>query len=197
MIYIDPWKIPQTPHDATYILVSHSHYDHLSIPDVDKVSTPQTRIVAPKDVTDPLGRGDILLPGGKIQLGNITVEGVAAYNPAKKFHPKANNWLGFIINLDGLRIYYAGDTDLTDEMKVLKNIDLALMPVGGTYTFNAEEAAEALTYFKPARAIPYHYGDIVGEPADAQIFAEKAPRKVTILKPGQSCKLEKTTAENS
>ena len=103
-----------------------------------------------------------------------------------KFHPKGNEWLGFVIEVGGKRIYYAGDTDLTDEMKALKDIDLALLPVGGTYTMNASEAAEATKVFGPKQAIPYHWGDIVGSKADADEFAEKAVCKVTVLKAGES-----------
>ena len=110
----------------------------------------------------------------------------AAYNLAKQFHPKSNNWLGFVIEIAGKRIYYAGDTDATDEMKALKNIDLALLPAGGKYTMNADEAADATKQFKPKQAIPYHWGDIVGSQADADNFKKLAACKVTVLKPGES-----------
>ena len=118
------------------------------------------------------------------------MSGVAAYNPGKQFHPKANNWIGFVIEVGSKRIYYAGDTDLTDEMKSLKEIDIALLPVGGTYTMDATEAAEATKYIKPERAIPYHWGDIVGERADAKAFAEAAKCEVLILSAGETIGLD-------
>ena len=113
-----------------------------------------------------------------------------AYNPNKRFHPRQNNWLGFVIEVGGKRIYYAGDTDLTDEMKALKNIDLALLPAGGTYTMNAEEAAEAANLIKPKMAIPYHWGDIVGRQDDAEKFAKSAGCEVKVMKPGQTLRIE-------
>jgi L-ascorbate metabolism protein UlaG (beta-lactamase superfamily) len=117
------------------------------------------------------------------------VSGVAAYNPGKQFHPKANNWVGFVIEVGSKRIYYAGDTDLTDEMKSLKEIDVALLPVGGTYTMNATEAAEATKHIKPKQAIPYHWGDIVGDRADAEKFANTVECETKILTPGETITL--------
>ena len=90
------------------------------------------------------------------------------------FSSLSNNWIGFVITLGEKRIYYAGDTDRTPEMDAVRDIDLALMPVGGTYTLDGPEAAEAVDHFKPRRALPYHWGDIVGSRADADKFAELA-----------------------
>jgi L-ascorbate metabolism protein UlaG (beta-lactamase superfamily) len=190
VIYIDPWKLKTAPHDATLVLVSHSHFDHYSADDLAKVSAPQTKLIAAADVVGEAGKGQALKPGQTLEAGQVKVTGVAAYNPAKKFHPKANNWLGFVIEVGGKRIYYAGDTDITDEMKSLKNIDLALLPVGGTYTMNAAEAAEAVKLFKPKRAIPCHWGDVAGSKADADQFAKLAACEVKVLSPGESITVE-------
>jgi len=190
VIYIDPWKLKDTPHDATLVLVSHSHYDHYSAEDIAKVSGMTTKLVAAEDVIQKQGKGQTLKPGQSIDVNGIKITGIPAYNPAKQFHPKSNNWLGFVIEIAGKRIYYAGDTDLTDEMKALKNIDLALLPAGGTYTMNAAEAAEATRQFKPKQAIPYHWGDIVGSQADADNFKKLAACKVTVLKPGESITID-------
>jgi len=119
-------------------------------------------------------------------LEGVRVIGVAAYNPDKQFHPKGNNWAGFIIEIGSKRIYYAGDTDLTEEMKALKDIDVALLPVGGTYTMNAKEAAEATEHIKPKLAVPYHWGDIVGGQSDAEQFAKSAACEVKGLEAGES-----------
>ena len=132
----------------------------------------------------------MLKPGQSIDVNGIKITGVPAYNPAKQFHPKSNNWLGFVIEVAGKRIYYAGDTDATDEMKALKNIDLALLPIGGTYTMNADEAADAAKQFKPKQAIPYHWGDIVGSQADADKFAKSAVCPVKVLKKGDTIDVE-------
>lgn len=125
------------------------------------------------------------MPGLIVELEGVRIKGMPAYNPNKQYHPKKNNWLGFIIGMVGKQIYYAGDTDLTDEMKAIKDIiDVALLPVGGVYTMNGDEAAEATKYFKPRFAIPYHWGDIVGGREDAERFASLAGCDVKVLLPG-------------
>jgi len=190
VIYIDPWKLKDEPHNATMVLVSHDHYDHYSAEDIAKVTGPNTKLIASANVVAKEGKADAINPGQTIEADNVCVTGVASYNPNKQFHPKKHNWVGYIIGISSKRIYYAGDTDLTEEMKVLANIDMALLPVGGTYTMNAADAAEATKHFKPKIAIPYHYGDIVGSEKDAEEFAELAECEVRILKPGETLSLE-------
>jgi L-ascorbate metabolism protein UlaG (beta-lactamase superfamily) len=190
VIYIDPWKLKEAKRDAAIVLVSHGHFDHFSAPDIEKVSNPGTKLIAAGDVIDQEGRGEVLKPGRTISVGAVKITGVPAYNPAKEFHPKSNNWLGFVIEIAGKRIYYAGDTDLTDEMKELKNIDLALLPIGGKFTMNSAEAADATRFLKPKKAIPYHWGDIVGSQKDADNFVKKAACEVKVLRPGESITLD-------
>jgi L-ascorbate metabolism protein UlaG (beta-lactamase superfamily) len=190
VVYIDPWKIKDSPGDATLVLVSHSHYDHYSVEDIAKVSWKSTKLIASADVVKKEKNGEMIMPGMTVDLGGVRVSGVAAYNPGKQFHPKANNWVGFVIEVGSKRIYYAGDTDLSEEMKSLKEIDVALLPVGGTYTMNATEAAEATGQIKPKRAIPYHWGEIVGDRADAEEFAEAAKCEVQVLSVGETISLE-------
>jgi len=188
-IYIDPWKVKGTPHDASLVLISHNHYDHYSAEDIEKVTGEGTELVAPADVVKEEGHGRILRPGSTVVAGSVKVVGVPAYNVGKAFHPKASEWLGFVIEVGAQRIYCAGDTDLTDEMKTLAHIDMALLPVGGTYTMDAGEAAEAASEVGAKRAIPYHWGDIVGGRADADRFAELCACPVTVLEPGASAEL--------
>lgn len=185
VIYIDPWKLSGFSGDAAVVLVSHSHYDHYSADDIKAVSCEDTELIGSGDIVS----GRVILPGETINVGDISIIGVASYNPHKQFHPKANNWLGFVIEVGSVRIYYAGDTDLVDEMKGLGDIDLAFLPVGGTYTMNAEEAAEAAGVINPKQALPYHWGDIVGDRDDAKRFAEKSGCAVTVLLPGESLEL--------
>ncbi len=187
VIYIDPWKLQSSPHDANLVLVSHSHYDHYSAGDIAKVSGMTTKLVASGDVVEQYGKGQVLKPGQTIEVAGVKIIGVPAYNPKKQFHPKSNNWLGFVIEIAGKRIYYAGDTDETPEMDALENIDLALLPAGGTYTMNA---ADATKKFKPKMAVPYHWGDIVGSKKDADAFAHKAACKAKVLEPGESMAVE-------
>jgi L-ascorbate metabolism protein UlaG (beta-lactamase superfamily) len=190
VIYIDPWKFKDSPQDATLVLVSHSHYDHYSPDDIAKVSGADTKIIASADVIAKEKTGQAIAPGQTLELGSVRVTGVASYNPNKQFHPKSNNWVGFVIELGSKRIYYAGDTDQTDEMKALQDIDVALLPVGGTYTMNPTEAAEATEHIKPKLAIPYHWGDIVGGRADAEAFSTAAECEVQILSPSEKISLD-------
>jgi len=189
VVYIDPWKIPAEPGDADIVLVSHDHFDHCSEADIAKVSSNKTVLVAPRDVVKKLGYGQVVKPGDELHVDGTSIEAVSAYNSSKDFHPKGNEWIGAVLSLDGKRIYYAGDTDITPEMAFLTSIDLALLPVGGTYTLDAVEAAQACDEISPAAALPYHWGDIVGTAEDAERFAESAPCKAHVLQPGQSLEL--------
>jgi len=184
VLYIDPWKLKGKIEPADIILVGHSHYDHFSPADIQKISRPMTILVVPGDCAKQLkGNIKIMKPGDILTVDNVTIESVPAYNPNKAYHPKANKWMGFIVTLDKERLYYASDTDLIPEMKEVKNIDVALFPVGGTYTMNPEEAAEAAEIVNPEIAVPYHYGDIVGSEEDAQSFASLYSGQTRILKP--------------
>ena len=139
---------------------------------MNKIKKDDTVIIAARDAAKEFEVAKELVPGQKIEIGKIVVEAVPAYNIGKEFHKKESGWLGFIINIDGKRIYYAGDTDCTPEMEKIKSIDIALMPVSGTYLMTAEEAAKAVKKINPKKAIPYHYGDVVGTLDDAVRFKE-------------------------
>jgi L-ascorbate metabolism protein UlaG (beta-lactamase superfamily) len=187
VLYIDPWKLPDAPHDADVVFVSHGHYDHCSPEDIEKVSKDDTAIVAPAKTIEKLSAVNAVTPGDSITIKDVTVEAVAAYNVGKAFHPKHNNWVGAVFTVAERRIYYAGDTDLVPEMNDLKDVDMALLPVGGTYTLSAREAAKACKAIGPKAAIPYHWGDIVGSASDAETFAAEAKGcEVHILEPGGS-----------
>jgi len=188
-IYIDPWKISESGHAADIVLVSHSHYDHYSAEDIAKVSKAETKLIASADVIKAHKDGQAIASGETIDLGDVKIIATAAYNPEKQFHPKSNNWVGFIVAIDSKRIYYAGDTELIEEMKDIENIDLALLPVGGTYTMDPQQAAQATKLIKPAIAIPYHWGDIVGSRKDAEDFMQSTETKVQIISPDESVKL--------
>ncbi len=170
-IYIDPWKL-KNPEPADLILISHSHRDHFSPDDIRKIKKKETVIIATADVAVDLS-GDVraVKPGDRVELPWITVEAVPAYNPGKPFHPKENDWIGFILTVDGRRIYYCGDTDFIPEMIDVR-ADIMIVPVGGTYTMNAEEAARAVDLIRPEAAVPIHYDDIVGSIEDAKRFRD-------------------------
>lgn len=179
-IYIDPYQIDGGK-PADLILVSHEHFDHCSPEDVAMIQQPETVIITEKDSAKKLS-GDVRMmsPGERLSLDGLTVEAVPAYNTDKDFHPKANGWLGFIIDIDGVRIYHAGDSDYIPEMKDL-DVDIALLPVSGTYVMDADEAVEAALAIKPQLAIPMHYGAIVGDQSDATHFRDKLAGKVDVL----------------
>lgn len=185
-IYIDPWKVSTGP-KADLILVTHSHHDHMCMDDIVRLSGPDTRVVGPADVASKIKRSYELRPRMYLEFpvkgraGPIKVEGYNAYNPKKRFHPMENGWLGLVVDLGGYRIYHSGDTDVIPEMEGIKDIDVALLPVGGTYTMTAKEAVEAVKVIRPKKAIPMHWGDIVGGRADAELFKKLCPCDVEIL----------------
>jgi L-ascorbate metabolism protein UlaG (beta-lactamase superfamily) len=182
-IYIDPWKLAAGAPKADVILITHSHYDHYSAEDIAKIETPTTVFVAPADVTAKLTKRHVITaaPGGSYDAGPVKVTAVAAYNAAKDFHPRANGWVGYIVTLsNGQRIYHAGDSDVTPEMKNVQ-ADVALMPCGGTYTMTAAEVAAAANVFKPAVLVPMHWGDIIGSQQDAEAVAKAFHGRTVLL----------------
>ncbi|MGB7292551.1 MAG: MBL fold metallo-hydrolase [Thermodesulfobacteriota bacterium] len=181
LIYFDPWKVKKDK--ANLILITHSHFDHLSLEDVRKIQTKETTIVATKDSASKLS-GDlrIVSAGDKVEIEGVAIEAVPSYNVGKNYHPKTSGWVGYVVTVDGMRIYHAGDTDAIGEMKKLK-VDIALLPVGGTYTMTADEAAGMANEFKPKISIPMHWGSIVGSEADAHRFRDLFQGKTVILKP--------------
>lgn len=180
IIYIDPWKIEGEP-KADIIIVTHTHPDHLSEDDISKLMKPGTMILGSRDVKEKITDAVDLLPGGSKEVKGIKVEAVRAYNPKKEFHPKENDWIGVVLDIDGYRVYHTGDTDIIPEMRELKAIDVALIPVGGTYTMTCDEAAKAIKLFNPKKAVPMHWGDIIGGEEDARKFKEMADCDVEIL----------------
>ena len=172
-IYIDPFKIEKEMHDADIIFITHDHYDHYSPEDVEKVASSQTIIVAPKTVKALSKMRNVILvePNNKYEVEGIKIETVPSYNVNKAFHPKENEWVGYIIEIEGTRYYIAGDTDITPENKQVK-CDVAFVPVGGTYTMTYKEASELVNIIKPKIVIPTHYGSIVGEKEDGEKFKE-------------------------
>jgi L-ascorbate metabolism protein UlaG (beta-lactamase superfamily) len=181
LIYFDPWNVKKDK--ANLILITHSHFDHLSLDDVRKIQTKETVIVATKDCASKLS-GDvrIISAGDNIEIEVVKVEAIPSYNIGKNYHPKTSGWVGYIVTVDGIRIYHAGDTDALDDLKKLK-VDIALLPVGGTYTMTADEAAGIANEFKPKIAIPMHWGSIVGSESDAHRFRDLFEGKTVILKP--------------
>ena len=170
-IYFDPFKIEDSFNDADIIFITHEHYDHYSPDDINKVIKEGTIIVAPATMISKINYDNVVSvePQKEYEVDGIHFETVWAYNPNKKFHPKDNNWVGYIVELDGTRYYIAGDTDITEEAKNVK-CDVALLPCGGTYTMDTKEAAELANAIKPKIAIPTHYGVVAGSKEDGITF---------------------------
>ncbi len=171
-IYFDPFQIKPGP-KAAIIFASHDHFDHCVPEDVAKVLGPDTVIITEALCAAKLGgRARVMKPGQSLEVMGVAVKAVRAYNTDKQFHPKGHNWLGFLVTVDGVTIYHAGDTDHTPEMSELGKVDIALLPVSGTYVMTPTQAAEAAKVIRPGIAIPMHYGAIVGGDPDAQSFAQ-------------------------
>jgi len=187
-IYFDPYKLGRGNPKADVILITHDHHDHCSPEDVARIQGEDTVIVTVAAAAAKL-KGDIQIvkPGDRVTVKGIEVEAVPAYNvnkfrsPGVPFHPKGSGYVGFIVTLDGQRIYHAGDTDHIPEMADLGEIDIALLPVSGIYVMTADEAAEAARTIDPKLAIPMHVGKGIGGLEDAESFKEKAPVEVVIL----------------
>lgn len=176
VIYIDPFKIDKNYNDADIVFITHDHYDHYSAEDIDKVINKNTTIIIPEELLTKLLRKGInrnaiitVETNEKYMVQGIKIETIPAYNTNKTFHPKENGWVGYIITLDDIRYYIAGDTDITEENRKVK-CDVAFVPVGGTYTMDFKEAAQLINEIQPKIAVPIHYGSVVGTKQDATDF---------------------------
>ncbi|MDZ7338757.1 MAG: MBL fold metallo-hydrolase [candidate division KSB1 bacterium] len=193
-IYIDPWKVPANAPLADIVLVTHSHFDHYAPATIARLVKGNTRLIAPPDVIaqaqktrdlDALRQKRESLipisPGDTVSIGGIQIVAVPAYNVGKEFHKRENRWVGYVVRLQrGEVVYHAGDTDFIPEMRGI-HLDVALLPIGGTYTMGAEEAAKAVEAMRPRVVVPMHYGDIVGGPKDVELLRQRVGERVVAL----------------
>jgi L-ascorbate metabolism protein UlaG (beta-lactamase superfamily) len=177
-VYLDPWGVPDGAPQADVIFITHSHDDHFSAEDIEKVRGDHTRIATTADVAQELsGSIEIVSPGDSLELAGIPVKVVPAYNTAldrQNFHPKRKGWVGYVFTLEGTRIYHSGDTDAIPEMEAI-DCDIAFLPIGGTFTMTAEEAVEAVRKLGSKIIVPMHYGFVAGTPKDMERFKELVP----------------------
>lgn len=172
VLYFDPFKIENEGHDADIIFITHSHYDHMDIDSINKVKKDSTIIVAPKSIEKEISIvGDVkfiyLEPNEELELDGLKIKTVPSYNNLKPFHPKRNNWLGYIVTYNDISYYVAGDTDKTKDNESVK-CDVALIPIGGHYTMDVKEATELVKIINPKVVIPTHYGSIIGSLEDGK-----------------------------
>jgi L-ascorbate metabolism protein UlaG (beta-lactamase superfamily) len=186
-IYIDPWQLGEKPPLADLILITHNHRDHCSPEDIAKIQKEDTTLVTVEACVSELS-GDIRVvkPGDNLVVKGISIEAVPAYNltkfrsPGNPFHPQSSGFVGFIVTVDEQRIYHTGDADVIPEMETME-VDIALLPVSGTYVMTAEEAIEAVKILQPKVAIPMHVGRGIGGLEMAEQFKETSPVQVEIL----------------
>ena len=185
VVYIDPYVIDECYNDADLIFCTHSHYDHFSAEDISKVMKDTTKLITVKssevDAKSLTENVFVVEPDNEYVVDGVCFKTTWAYNENKQFHPKENNWVGFIIDLDGVKYFIAGDTDNVPEIRDVK-CDVALLPVGGTYTMNVKEAAELANVIDAKVVIPTHYGVIVGNDDDGERFAKLVNNKKVEIK---------------
>jgi L-ascorbate metabolism protein UlaG (beta-lactamase superfamily) len=189
-VYIDPYRVGDGP-PADLILITHGHYDHFSPRDVERLSHDRTILIGPPAVAERAsGRVLSMGPGQLVDdelVRGVEIATVAAYNTSKRgpdgnvFHPREAGGLGYDLNVRGERLYHSGDTDVIPEMDSVTGVDVALLPVSGTYVMTAGEAAEAARRIQPRVAVPMHWGEHIGTRSDAEAFAQLAPVEVEIL----------------
>jgi L-ascorbate metabolism protein UlaG (beta-lactamase superfamily) len=184
VVAIDPYELRSVPEKADLVLVTHDHFDHCDPNSVRLVAKPDAVIVAPQNAASKLGKNVRVVKAGDVLTEKgVTIKVVPAYNvrpERQRFHPKNYGGVGYLITLAGKTIYHPGDTDLIPEMDNLGQVDIALLPVSGTYVMDAQEAAETVKRIKPTHVIPMHYGSIVGSKADAEKFAQLVAGQTTV-----------------
>jgi len=187
VVYIDPYRVEDGP-PADLILITHDHFDHFSRDDVLKLAGRRTTAIGPATVIEQLkGRTISIAPGEAVEVEELEVRALPAYNTnkldssGKPFHAREAGWVGFLLRDGARRIYHSGDTDVIPEMDQAAGVDVALLPVSGTYVMSPQEAAEAARRIDPGVAVPMHWGTVIGSEEDADAFAEAAPVEVQIL----------------
>ena len=187
-LYFDPFELPDEKHDADIVFITHEHYDHFAPKEIEKAANEKTIYVAPRSMKNtllklgtPEDRIYSMVPGQTAIVSGIHIHAVAAYNHTTPFHPKNNGWLGYVVDIDDSKVYICGDTDDTPEARAVK-CDIICVPIGGTYTMDAAQAAELVNHIKPRIAVPVHYGSVVGKPKDADTFEAKVAKNIPVCR---------------
>lgn len=192
--FVDPFELGgRKLEKADLVFITHAHYDHFSPQDIEKIAKDSTVIIAPPDILGQLSISDERKvrtePNKSYEVKNFKFSTIPAYNDRpgrEEKHPRRNNWVGYIFELNGKKVYHAGDTDFTPEMKGLRdlNLDVAMLPMGGNFTMDAQEAAEAANYIAAKITIPIHYKRLLGDSykeAEERLKSLVTNSKVVIL----------------
>lgn len=179
IVYIDPWQIAGEPHDADLILVTHDHHDHYSPEDIEKLTKPGTILVVPESMADQASQARTVRPGEKYTFCGVPVETVAAYNVGRPFHSAERKYVGYIVTLEGVRYYIAGDTDKIPENETVR-CDVAFVPCGGKYTMDAAQAAALVNVIRPKVAVPTHYGTVTDSADAAEVFSRLVDKEIVV-----------------
>ena len=184
-IYVDPYKIPKGLNKASIIFITHPHYDHYSPDDIKQIINNNTMIVSVPEVVQDLSNQGInvrtiqVRPNASYNVGGISFTTFSSYNIDKKFHPKQNGWVGYIININSKLFAIVGDSDCTPELQSIK-CDVLFIPIGGTYTMDAKQAAQATNKIQPKVVVPTHYNSIVGSKNDENTFKDLVDKKIQV-----------------
>ncbi len=183
IIYFDPYEIKNDFNDATYIFITHDHYDHYDEESLKKVINKNTVLIIPsclkekaKYLTDKVY---VVEPNKNYVINDISFETIPAYNIQKNFHEKQKQYLGYNVLIDNTKYYIMGDTDCTPEANNVKT-DICFVPIGGTYTMDEVEASDYINYIKPKKAVPIHYGSIVGSMQCATNFKKLVNKEIEV-----------------
>ena len=178
IIYIDPYDIKDEYKDADYIFITHNHYDHYDQESIDNISKEDTKIVLPKCLEQK--KHDLVVePNKSYKIDNISFETIPSYNINKEFHPKDREYVGYNILLNDCYYYIMGDTDRTPEAEKVKT-DICFVPIGGNFTMDLDEAVDYINYLKPNKAIPVHYGKIVGDISLGEEFKKRINNEIEV-----------------
>ncbi len=189
--YFDPYRIEEAVHDASIVFITHSHYDHFSPEDVKAVSNADTKFVVTPDCVSGLVAAGVapskittVKPGASLSVNGVRIETFSAFNENKPFHPRSKNWVGYVVTIGKKRCCVIGDGDLHEDLVKIK-CDYLFVPIGGTYTMDAAQAAQLANLIAPELTIPTHYGTLVGGKEDENAFIAriKVPYRILIKNP--------------